>query len=324
MKTILVTGGAGFIGSHFVDICLSESDYKVVIVDNLTYAGKLVNISHILNNPRVSFIEADISDTLTMMEIVDKNIFDYVINFAAESHVDRSLEDASIFIKSNVMGVQNLISLFFRRWSDEPNWQNYYRFIQISTDEVYGSLKHEGQFFENTPISPNNPYSASKASADLLCISYFKTFGFPVIITRSSNNYGPRQDYEKLIPKIITNLLNNFPIPLYGNGKNIRDWIYVEDNCRAIFKVLHSGKTGEVYNVGGNNEISNLDLANMIQNQLCLDNSLIEFVRDRPGHDFRYSINDNKISELIGDYRRVNFIEGVDKTIEFYKQNNRK
>lgn len=321
MKTILVTGGAGFIGSHFVEFCLRESDLKIIIVDNLTYAGKLNNIAHLLNESRIEFFRLDITDEKAISELVINYDFDFVVNFAAESHVDRSISDSSIFVHSNIVGVQTLLSVFMRKWSLSKDWKSKFRFIQISTDEVYGSLLDHGQFTENSPISPNNPYSATKASADLLCMSYYKTYGFPVTITRSSNNYGPRQDTEKLIPKTINNAINKSTIPVYGDGRNIRDWIYVVDNCRAIFKLLSNAQAGEIYNIGGNFELTNIEVIKTILEEVIADYGLIEFVKDRPGHDYRYSINDGKLIKLIGNYRFTNFKEGIKLTILYYSNN---
>lgn len=322
MKTILVTGGAGFIGSHFVDLVICETDYKVVVLDKLTYAGKLDNMASFVDLDRVQFIKGDICDHNLVDSIFDKFKIDYVVNFAAESHVDNSINESAVFIKTNIIGTHVLLDCAKKSWINHGVINKSAKFIQISTDEVYGMLGVDGNFFETDCLMPSSPYSASKASADLLCLSYYNTYKFPVLITRSSNNYGPRQDYEKLIPKTIMNSLHGIPVPIYGKGENVRDWIYVNDNCRAIFDLIEFGDNGEVYNIGGGNELSNLDLVEFIQKEIGLPERNLIFVKDRLGHDFRYAINDDKINSVIKEYRKMDFINGIRLTIEFFKQKN--
>lgn len=324
MKTILVTGGAGFIGSHFVDLVISETDYKVIVLDKLTYAGKLENMSSFLDLERVQFIKGDICDYELVSSIFKKIMIDYVVNFAAESHVDNSINESAVFIKSNINGTHVLLDCARKSWTNDTEINKGNKFIQISTDEVYGMLGDDGSFSETDSLLPSSPYSASKASADLICLSYFKTYKFPVLITRSSNNYGPRQDREKLIPKTIMNTLNSDPVPIYGKGDNVRDWIYVQDNCRAIFSLLEVGNIGEVYNIGSRNELSNLELVEFIQKEMGLLDSNLIFVEDRLGHDFRYAINDEKINQVLKDYRKMDFSNGIRRTIDYYRERNGK
>lgn len=319
MKTILVTGGAGFIGSHFVDLVISKTDYKVIVLDNLTYAGKLENMTSFLDLDRTQFIKGDICDSKLISSIFEKNDIDYVVNFAAESHVDNSISESSAFIQTNIIGTHNLIDCAKKYWLINGKWKEGAKFIQISTDEVYGMLGYEGSFSESDCINPSSPYSASKASADILCLSYWKTFRFPVSITRSSNNYGPRQDTEKLIPKVISNALNNEDIPVYGKGDNVRDWIYVLDNCNAILLLLIDSVNGEIYNIGGDNEKTNIDTIKEILILLNKPTDLIKFVEDRLGHDFRYSVNSSKCKSLIGQFNLITMSDGLLKTIDYYK-----
>lgn len=324
MKTILVTGGAGFIGSHFVDLLIDSKDYKIIVLDKLTYAGKKENMDSFIHSKKVSFLKADLCEFNIVKSIFDSNKIDYIVNFAAESHVDNSIVSPSIFINSNINGTHNLISLAKSYWEIEDNWKHNYRFIQVSTDEVYGMLGLEGTFTEENCLNPSSPYSASKAAADLICMSYYKTYGFPVIITRSSNNFGPRQDTEKLIPKSITNLLMSSPIKLYGNGENIRDWIYVKDNCLAILNIMSSGELGEIYNIGGKNELSNMTIARILLNKLSKSQDLIEFIDDRLGHDFRYSVDDTKTRKVIGNFNLTPFDNAINYTIDYYMRRNGK
>jgi len=307
---LLVTGGAGFIGSHFIRYMLNKyPDYKIVNLDKLTYAGNLDNLRDIEKDPRYKFIKGDICDK----RIVEKAMkdCDVVVNFAAESHVDRSITGPEPFIKTDIFGTYILL--------ETAKKYNIEKYIQISTDEVYGSIK-EGSFKETDPLKPNSPYSASKASADLLVRSYYITHNLPVLITRSSNNYGPYQYPEKLIPLFTINALNNKPLPVYGTGNNVRDWLYVLDNCSGIDTVLHKGKIGEVYNIGGNTEKTNLEITHLILEVLDKPKSLITFVEDRKGHDFRYSLDTTKIKKL-GWKREYNFEEAMKETIEWYKNN---
>lgn len=313
MKKILVTGGAGFIGSNFVRYMLNKhKDYKIVNLDLLTYAGNIKSLDDIKDNPNYEFIKGDIADAKLVDDIVSKDV-NVIINFAAESHVDRSITNPDVFVKTNVLGTQTLLEAA-KKYKIE-------KFFQISTDEVYGSLGKTGYFTEKTPISPNSPYSASKASADLLVMAYHHTFGLPVNITRCSNNYGPYQFPEKLIPLFITNALADKQVPLYGDGMNIRDWLFVEDHCSAIDTVLHKGKIGEIYNVGGNNEKTNRYITDTILKYLGKDGSLIKYVADRLGHDRRYAIDATKIKEELGWEPKYKFEQAIEKTIQWYLDN---
>ncbi len=313
-KRILVTGGAGFIGSNFVRYMLNKhQDYKIVNLDLLTYAGNIKSLDDVKDNPNYLFVKGDIADNKLVDKIVSDNKIDVIINFAAESHVDRSITNPDIFVKTNVLGTQNLLEVA-KKYKIE-------KFFQISTDEVYGSLGKTGFFTEKTPLSPNSPYSASKASADLLVMAYHHTFGLNVNITRCSNNYGPYQFPEKLIPLFITNALDNKQVPLYGDGLNIRDWLFVEDHCSAIDTVLHKGKNGEIYNVGGNNEKTNKYITDTILKYLGKDSSLIKYVADRLGHDRRYAIDATKIKEELGWEPKYKFEQAIEKTIEWYLNN---
>lgn len=307
---VLVTGGAGFIGSNFVRYILGKyPDYKVINLDKLTYAGNTDNLIGLDENSNYQFIQGDICDKGLIGDLLSD--VDAVVNFAAESHVDRSIERPEDFIITNVLGVGNLLGNCLK--------YNVPRFLQISTDEVYGSI-NEGSFSERDRLNPSSPYSSSKASGDLLAMSYFMTFNLPVLITRSSNNYGPYQFPEKLIPLFVTNAIEGKSLPLYGSGKNVRDWLYVEDNCSGIDLVLHKGKEGQIYNIGGGNEINNIEITNKIIQILDKDESLIEHVADRLGHDFRYSISIDKIKEL-GWIPRYNFDDALKETINWFKNN---
>ena len=312
LKRILVTGGAGFIGSNFIHYILDERpEYKIINLDLLTYAGNLDNLKDIQKDDRYEFIKGDINDQNLVNKIMSE--VDYVINFAAESHVDRSIKTPKIFVKTNVEGTQTLLEA--ARKSDVE------RFIQISTDEVYGSLGPTGLFTESSQLMPNSPYAASKAAADLLVRAYHKTYGLDSIITRCSNNYGPYQFPEKFIPVIILNALNNSPIPVYGDGKYIRDWIYVLDHCSAILLVLEKGRAGEIYNIGANNEIMNIELVRLILKIMNKPESLIKFVEDRPGHDRRYGIDASKIRKELNWSPKYSFEESIQRTIEWYSEN---
>lgn len=315
MKKYLITGGAGFIGSHFIEMILNQDENVIIYnLDKLTYAGKTQNMPFI-NDERHNFIKGDICDQILISELFKKHNFDVVLNFAAESHVDNSINDPSIFMQTNILGVVNLLNCAREYWKNKAN----HLFVQISTDEVYGSLETDGLFDEDSSIKPNSPYSSSKAAADLIAYSYFKTYGMPIIITRSSNNYGPRQDKEKLIPKIILNALSSKSIPVYGNGLNIRDWIYVKDNCNAILKLIDRGKIGEIYNIGGLNEKTNIEIVRIILVKLDAEEKLITFVEDRLGHDYRYAINNSKVVYTIGEYLNFSLDDGLNETIKYYK-----
>lgn len=314
MQSILVTGGAGFIGSNFIRYMLQNySDIKIVNFDKLTYAGNLENLRDVEGNPNYHFVKGDIYNQELVEYVVQEFEVDAIINFAAESHVDRSILGPEVFIRTNILGTQVLLEVT-KKFELE-------KFIQISTDEVYGSLGPEGKFTEDMPLSPNSPYAASKAGADLLCRTYFKTFGVPVIITRCSNNFGPYQFPEKLIPLMIINALNDEPLPVYGDGENIRDWIYVIDHCRAIDLVLQKGKPGEIYNIGASNEWRNIDIVKLILKKLGKPESLIKFVKDRPGHDRRYAMDWTKIKVELGWEPIYNFEDALTETINWYIQN---
>jgi len=311
---ILVTGGAGFIGSNFIRYLLNCEDVFILNLDALTYAGNLNNLNDLNSHKKYAFCKGNINNYALIKKLILDYQIDSIINFAAESHVDRSILDSSAFIETNISGTANLLNI---ARDLEIN-----RFLQISTDEVYGSLDKEGFFSENTPISPNSPYSASKASADMLVKAYNHTYKLPTIITRCSNNYGPMQFPEKLIPLMILNALENKDLPVYGNGMNVRDWIYVTDHCEAIWTVFKNGNTGEVYNIGGNCEKTNIEIVKYILSSLRKDESLIKFVADRPGHDQRYAIDNSKISNELGWHPKVNFEQGMMLTIDWYLNNN--
>ncbi len=309
---IMVTGGAGFIGSCFVRHMLEQHpDYKIINLDALTYAGNIANLDDVKNNPNYSFVHGNICDKKLVRELVSE--CDAIVNFAAESHVDRSITGPEIFIETNVQGTLNLLQN-----AKEAGVQRY---LQVSTDEVYGTLGKTGYFYETTPLAPNSPYSASKASADLLVRAYFETYKMPVLTTRCSNNYGPYQYPEKLIPFFISRLLNNKKVPVYGDGMNVRDWLYVYDHCAAIDTVLHKGRVGEVYNIGGHNEKTNLEITRIILNAMGKDESSIEYVEDRLGHDRRYAIDNKKIQTELGWKPSVTFEEGIKLTIDWYLKN---
>ena len=311
---ILVTGGCGFIGSNFIRYFLkSYPDYILINVDKLTYAGNLENLADLSHSPRYHFIRGDIADASQMEELISQGV-DAIINFAAESHVDRSIEDPNAFIKTNVFGTFVLLEAVRKVFPTRR-----VRFIHISTDEVYGSLGETGMFTEEMPLAPNSPYSASKAAADMLVRAYHQTYGLPTSVTRCSNNFGPYQFPEKLIPLLISNAIEDKELPIYGDGLHVRDWIYVEDHCRALDTVLHHGREGEVYNIGGRNELPNLYVAKTILDKLGKAHSLIRFVTDRPGHDRRYAIDFSKIEGELGWKPSVPFEEGIRRTVQWYE-----
>ncbi len=312
MKTILVTGGAGFIGSNFIRQNL-DKNLNIINLDKLTYAGNLNNLKDIENCSNYKFVQGDICSKDLVSFILKEYKVDYIINFAAESHVDRSILDSTPFYSTNVIGTLNLMDCA-REYGIE-------KYLQVSTDEVYGSLGKEGKFTEETPVSPNSPYSASKTAADQAVIAYNHTFGFPALITRCSNNYGAYQFPEKLIPLVINNAISDKDIPVYGTGENVRDWIHVEDHCKGIYTVLMNGKLGEVYNIGGESEVANIDLVKMILEYLNKPQSLIKYVKDRPGHDLRYAIDIAKISSELNWKPDYNFEEGLKSTINWYLEN---
>jgi dTDP-glucose 4,6-dehydratase len=311
---ILVTGGCGFIGSNFIHYVLKKyPDYSLVNVDKLTYAGNLNNLSSLSHSPRYTFIKGDIADSIQMEGVIHGGV-DAIINFAAESHVDRSIEAPMDFMKTNVFGTFILLEAVRK----VPSKQSI-RFLHVSTDEVYGSLGEAGAFTEDTPLAPNSPYSASKASADMMVRAYHRTYGLPTLITRCSNNYGPYQFPEKLIPLMISNAIEGKALPIYGDGLQVRDWIQVEDHCRALDLVLHHGRAGEVYNIGGESERTNLSVAKTILDQLGKPHSLLRFVTDRPGHDRRYAIDFSKIEKTLGWKPSISFEEGIRHTIAWYQ-----
>ena len=309
---LLVTGGAGFIGSCFVRYMLkNHPDYKIINLDALTYAGNLDNLKDVETNPNYSFVHGNICDKQLVDALMSQ--VDACVNFAAESHVDRSITGPEIFIQTNVGGTLNLLEMAKKH--------KISRYLQVSTDEVYGTLGKTGYFTETTPLAPNSPYSASKASADMLVRAYYETYKMPVLTTRCSNNYGPYQFPEKLIPLFISNLLKGEKVPVYGDGMNIRDWLYVYDHCSAIDTVLHKGRIGEVYNIGGNNEKANIEITKLLIKELGKDESSIKYVEDRLGHDRRYAIDSSKIQKELGWHPSVTFEEGIKITIDWYLNN---
>jgi len=308
---LLVTGGAGFIGSNFIrHVLQTHPDWQVINLDKLTYAGNLENLQDVADHPRYRFVKGDIADRVLVERLLTEGV-DVIVNFAAESHVDRSIADAAPFVETNVNGTRLLL--------DAARHHRIAKFIQVSTDEVYGSLgPADPPFTESSPLAPNSPYAASKAAADLLCRAYRVTYGLPVVITRCSNNFGPYQFPEKLIPLTVTNALEHKPIPVYGDGMNIRDWIYVEDHCRALELVIAKGRAGEIYNIGGGREIANLELVRAILDLLGKPESLIEFVPDRPGHDRRYAMDVSKIRRDLGWEKSLSFEEALGQTVDWY------
>lgn len=329
MKYVLVTGGAGFIGSNFVQYILDNKQDVVLLVnlDALTYAGNLENLKAVEGDPRYRFIKGDVRDKELVNKLFDKYQFDTVIHFAAESHVDRSITEPELFLTTSIIGTQTLLEAAKWHWNLEPEnkhsraYKPGVKYLQVSTDEVYGALGATGMFIETTPLSPNNPYSASKAGADLIVRAYHETYGLPVNITRSSNNYGPYQFPEKLIPLMIHNALHDKPLPVYGDGLQIRDWLHVKDHCAAIHMVLKQGVSGQVYNIGGNNEKANLEIVRLILRELGKPESLITYVQDRSGHDRRYATDNTKITTELGWRPAYTFEAGMRETIRWYLNN---
>ncbi len=326
-RTILITGGAGFIGSHVVRLFVNQyPDYRIVNLDALTYAGNLENLRDIEQKPNYTFVRGDIRDLSFLNEVFSRYSFEGVIHLAAESHVDRSLEQPTEFILTNVVGTVNLLTAARNQWKSDFRG---HRFYHISTDEVYGSLEHGGFFTEQTPLDPRSPYSASKAASDQFAQAFANTYGMPVIISRCSNNYGPNHFPEKLIPLMINNIINNKPLPVYGKGENVRDWLFVKDHARAIDVIYHRGRVGEVYNIGGNNEWKNIDLVHLLcevmDRKLKRDPGtsagLITYVTDRPGHDLRYAIDSSKLQTELGWQPSVDFPTGLDQTVDWYLAN---
>ena len=314
---ILVTGGAGFIGANFVFYMLDKHpEYDIVCLDSLTYCGNIKTLEPVMDNPHFKFVKGDVTDRKLVFRLFEEEKFDVVVNFAAESHVDRSIEDPGVFLRTNILGTQTLM--------DASNEYGVARYHQVGTDEVYGDLPLDRPdlfFTEDMPLTASSPYSASKASADLLVMAYHRTYGLPVTISRCSNNYGPYQFPEKLIPLMIKNALADEKLPVYGTGENVRDWLYVEDHCKAIDMIIHEGKVGEVYNIGGHNEKSNLDVVRTILKQVGKSEDLITFVGDRKGHDLRYAIDPTKIHDELGWLPETRFDDGIRQTIDWYLDN---
>ena len=310
--TVLVTGGSGFIGSNFIRYLLdTEPEVNVINFDLLTYAGNLRNNDDVQSNERYRFFRGDIADPAEVGALFSDNKINIVINFAAETHVDRSIEDAAPFVRTNVMGTQCLL--------EHCRTNNVARFVQISTDEVYGSLGLEGVFREDTPLNPTNPYSATKAAADMLVLAHARTHGIPALITRCSNNYGPMQSPEKFIPLMLSNVMEDKSIPVYGDGENRREWIYVDDHSRAVWEAVNKGRNGEVYNIGGGLEMANIDLVRLVLKELQKPESLIQYVKDRPAHDLRYAIDCSKIEKEWGWSAKTKFASGIRATIHWYR-----
>lgn len=328
MKNILVTGGAGFIGSNFVKMMIEKHpDYNIINLDALTYAGNLENLSDIDTAFNYRFVKADVRDREEIERIFKTENIDMVVNFAAESHVDRSIEEPEVFLTTNIIGTQVLLDAAKKYWKVNPDdkyckeYKEGVKFLQVSTDEVYGALGETGMFVETMPLMPNSPYSASKASADMIVRAYNETFGLPMNITRCSNNYGPYQFPEKLIPLMINNCLKEKDLPVYGDGMQIRDWLHVSDHCTAIDVVLHKGNDGEVYNIGGNNEKANIEIVKLLIKTLGKSENLIKYVKDRPGHDRRYAIDNTKITTELGWEPAYTFERGIQETIQWYLDN---
>lgn len=315
--TIVVTGGAGFIGSNFIFHMLKKyPDYRIICMDKLTYAGNLYTLKSLTGSKNFRFIKTDICDNEAVCRLFDEECPDIVVNFAAESHVDRSIENPNVFLQTNIMGTASLM--------DACRRYGITRYHQVSTDEVYGDLplnRPDLFFTEKTPMHTSSPYSASKASADMLVMAYHRTYDLPITISRCSNNYGPYHFPEKLIPLMIVNALNDKPLPVYGNGENVRDWLYVEDHCKAIDLIIHNGKVGEIYNIGGHNEMKNIDIVKLICKELNKPESLITYVTDRKGHDMRYAIDPTKIHNELGWMPKTKFADGIKKTIKWYLEN---
>ncbi len=315
-KNILVTGAAGFIGANFAEFFVNKHpEYNVIVLDKLTYAGNMDNLKKVMD--KITFVQGDICDYQFVKELFEKHKIDGVIHFAAESHVDNSIKNPFVFTQTNVIGTHTLLEVAKQIWGEGSS----NKFVHISTDEVYGTLGEDGYFTETTPINPNSPYSASKASSDLIARAYFETFKMNVTITNCSNNYGPYQHNEKLIPHMIKLAMNNEKLPVYGDGKNIRDWLYVEDHCEAIDLVFHNGRAGERYNIGGHNEKRNIEIVKLILKHLNKSEDMIQFVEDRKGHDYRYAIDPTKIKNELGWEPKTKFEDGIIKTIDWYLAN---
>lgn len=323
MKTYLVTGGAGFIGSNYIHYMLKKygEDIKIINIDALTYAGNLENLKDIEDRKNYFFANINICDREAVEKVFEQNDIDYIIHLAAESHVDRCITNPEIFVQTNIMGTSVLLNSAKKAWETTDGFKKDKKFVHVSTDEVYGSLGADGYFTEETPIDPHSPYSASKASSDMLVKSYFDTYNMPINITRCSNNYGPYQFPEKLIPLLINNTINDKSLPVYGDGKNVRDWLYVEDHAKAIDMVTNKGVIGQVYNIGGHNEKQNIEIVNIVLTQLNKSKDLIKYVEDRKGHDKRYAIDPTKIKNDLGWEPETCFEEGIKRTIDWYLNN---
>lgn len=321
-KALLITGGCGFIGSNFIRLMRrTYPKLELINLDNLSYSGNPDNLRALKNDTYYRFVHGDITDEALVRSLLQENHVQALVHFAAESHVDRSISGPKVFVQTNIIGTHILLDSAMQYWTDTLSGEPSFRFVHISTDEIYGTLGEDGSFFEESPFRPNSPYAATKASADLLVRAYFETYGLPTLIVRPSNNYGPYQFPEKFIPLMITNLMEDKPVPVYGKGLNVRDWIFVMDTCRAVDLVMHQGKPGEAYNVGGETEKRNIDVARGILALLGKEESYLTFVADRPGHDLRYALNNKKIKNKLGWKPMMAFQEGMEQTVAWYQEN---
>ncbi len=318
----MITGGCGFIGSNFIRLMRrTHPELELINLDNLSYSGNPDNLRALKNDTYYRFVHGDITDEALVRSLLQENHVQALVHFAAESHVDRSISGPKVFVQTNIIGTHILLDSAMQYWTDTLSGEPSFRFVHISTDEIYGTLGEDGSFSEESPFRPNSPYAATKAAADLLVRAYFETYGLPTLIVRPSNNYGPYQFPEKFIPLMITNLMEDKPVPVYGKGLNVRDWIFVLDTCRAVDLVMHQGKPGEAYNVGGETEKRNIDVARDILALLGKEESYLSFVADRPGHDLRYALNNEKIKGELGWEPTVNFREGMEQTVAWYQEN---
>ena len=321
-KALLITGGCGFIGSNFIRLMRrTYPELELINLDNLSYSGNPDNLRALKNDTYYRFVHGDITDEALVRSLLQENHVQALVHFAAESHVDRSISGPKVFVQTNIIGTHILLDSAMQYWTDTLSGEPSFRFVHISTDEIYGTLGEDGSFFEESPFRPNSPYAATKAAADLLVRAYFETYGLPTLIVRPSNNYGPYQFPEKFIPLMITNLMEDKPVPVYGKGLNVRDWIFVMDTCRAVDLVMHHGKPGEAYNVGGETEKRNIDVARGILALLGKEESYLTFVADRPGHDLRYALNNKKIKNKLGWKPMMAFQEGMEQTVAWYQEN---
>ncbi len=321
-KALLITGGCGFIGSNFIRLMRrTHPELELINLDNLSYSGNPDNLRALKNDTNYRFVHGDITDEALVRSLLQENHVQALVHFAAESHVDRSISGPKVFVQTNIIGTHILLDSAMQYWTDTLSGEPSFRFVHISTDEIYGTLGEDGAFSEESPFRPNSPYAATKAAADLLVRAYFETYGLPTLIVRPSNNYGPYQFPEKFIPLMITNLMEDKPVPVYGKGLNVRDWIFVMDTCRAVDLVMHQGKPGEAYNVGGETEKRNIDVARGLLALLGKEESYLTFVADRPGHDLRYALNNKKIKNKLGWKSMVAFQEGMEQTLAWYQEN---